>query len=164
MLQNAPSTASAAPSGYDHHSVSSKGIAKVVLGSGAIRKREKFWSEVLYQVLRECLRSASVEIDKPYPDGMTEADVLKKAGLSLELVHARSVLLAAKEFAVLDNLAAGRDAARKASLKDYDRRKRQSEKENRAAAKAKSQSRDLANDNHPADREVRPRTGLCLRG
>jgi hypothetical protein len=46
----APSTASAAPSGYDPPFGSSKGaaIAKVVLRSGAIRKREKYWSEVVY--------------------------------------------------------------------------------------------------------------------
>ena len=45
-------------SGYDNYSVSSKGarIAKVVLRSGALRKREKFWRDLLmeYQALREC--------------------------------------------------------------------------------------------------------------
>src|SRR5258708_3970734 len=66
---------------------------------------------------------------KPYPDGMTEAEVLKKAGLSEELVQARAVLLAADEVAVLEELVASRIAARKASLKDYERRKRLSAKE-----------------------------------
>jgi hypothetical protein len=45
-------------SGYDNYSVSSKGarIAKVVLRSGALRKREKFWRDLLMecQALREC--------------------------------------------------------------------------------------------------------------
>jgi hypothetical protein len=96
--------------------------------------------------------------DKPYPDEMTEADVLKKVGLSEELVQAKAVLLAADNFAVLEKLVANRIAQRKASLKDYERRKRLDAKEKRLAAKAKLQHRDLANDNRPAEREIRQRT------
>jgi hypothetical protein len=47
-------------SGYDNYSVSWKGarIAKVVLRSRALRKREKFWREMAingYQALREAI-------------------------------------------------------------------------------------------------------------
>jgi hypothetical protein len=56
------------PSGYDHYSVSSKGarIAKVVLRSGAIRKREKFWREMAYQALRKYLGSCIGRNRKPF--------------------------------------------------------------------------------------------------
>jgi hypothetical protein len=95
---------------------------------------------------------------KPFPDGMTEAEFLKKVGLSVELVQAKAVLLAADEFSVLDRLVSNRNAARKASLKDYARRKRLDAKEKRLAAKARLQHGDLTNDNRPAEREIRSRT------
>jgi hypothetical protein len=94
---------------------------------------------------------------QPYPDGMTEADLLKKVGLSEELVQAKAVLLAAEEFAIIERLSTNRISQRKASLKDYERGKRQAAKEERLAAKAKLQQRDRANDNRPKEAEVSPR-------
>jgi hypothetical protein len=92
---------------------------------------------------------------KPYPDGMTEAEVFKKIGLSQELVQAKAVVLAADDFVVLERLVANRIAARKASLKDYERRKRLNAKGKRLAAGAKTQHRGVANDNRPGEREIR---------
>jgi hypothetical protein len=92
---------------------------------------------------------------KPYPDGMTEADVLKKVGLSEELIQATAMLSKAEDCAVLEKLAANRIAARKTSLKDYERRKRLDAKQKRLAEGAKSYKHDLANDNRPAEREIR---------
>jgi hypothetical protein len=101
---------------------------------------------------------AAVFARKVYPDGMTEADFLKKVGLSAELVQARSVLMAAEEFSIFERLVSDRINARKTALKEYTRRKRADEKEKRLAAKVKSQHRDLANDNRPSERDVRSRT------
>ena len=88
---------------------------------------------------------------KPYPDEMTEEDVLRKVGLSMELVQAHALLLAAEYLAVVDQLASNRVSARKISLNDYARRRRLVAKEKRLAAKAEMQHRDLANDNRPAE-------------
>jgi hypothetical protein len=93
---------------------------------------------------------------KPYPEGRTEADLLRKIGLSTELVQARALLLAAEGLAVVDRLASNRVSARKTSLKDYTRRKRLDAKEKRLAAKAELQHRDLANDNRPAEHRNKP--------
>jgi hypothetical protein len=88
-------------------------------------------------------------LEGTYPDGMTEADVLKKMGLSPELVQAHGVLFAAEHLAVVERLASNRVAARRVSLKDYARRKRLEAKDKRLAAKNEMQHRDLANDNRP---------------
>jgi hypothetical protein len=93
---------------------------------------------------------------KPYPDEMTEADVLRKVGLSIELVQAHALLLAAEYLGVVDRLASNRVSARKTSLKDYARRKRLDAKEKRLVAKAELQHRDLANDNRPAEHRNKP--------
>jgi hypothetical protein len=93
---------------------------------------------------------------KPYPDEMTETDVLRKIGLSTGVVQAHAVLLAAEYLAVVDQLASNRVSARKTSLKDYARRKRLDAKEKRLAAKAELQHRDLANDNRPAEHRNKP--------
>jgi hypothetical protein len=90
---------------------------------------------------------------KPYPDGMTEAEVLKKMGLSKELVQARALLQAAEDLAVVNRLASSRVAARKASLKDYARRKRLEAKERRLADKVKLQQ---SNDNEPTEHRKKP--------
>jgi uncharacterized damage-inducible protein DinB len=87
---------------------------------------------------------------KPYPNGTTEADVLKKLGLNPELVQAEAYLRAAKRIAVLDQLASNRIAARRASTKEYSRRKRLEAKVERSETK-KKQPADLANDNRPAE-------------
>jgi hypothetical protein len=94
---------------------------------------------------------------QPYPDGMTEADFLKTVGLSEELVQAKAVLLAAEDFAIIERLSTNRISQRKASLKDYERGKRQAAREERLAAKAKLQQRDRANDNRPKEAAVSPR-------
>jgi hypothetical protein len=94
-------------------------------------------------------------LEGKYPDGMTEADILKKVDLSEELIQATAMLWKAEDCAVLGKLAANRIAARKASLKDYERRKRLGAKEKRLAEGAKSYKHDLANDNRPAEREIR---------
>jgi hypothetical protein len=91
-----------------------------------------------------------------YPDEMTETDVLRKIGLSTGLVQAHAVLLASEYLAVVDQLASNRISARKASLKDYARRKRLDAKDKRLAAKAELQHRDLANDNRPAEHRNKP--------
>jgi hypothetical protein len=88
---------------------------------------------------------------KRYPDEMTEADVLKKVGLSVELVQAHALLMAEDYLAVVDRLASNRISARKISLKDYTRRKQLDAKAKRLAAKAELQHRDRANDNRPAE-------------
>jgi hypothetical protein len=75
---------------------------------------------------------------KPYPDEMTEAEVLKKVGLGEDLIQARSFLGAAQKIGILDQFIASRIASRKALLKDRDRRKRQAAKDERLAAKEKS--------------------------
>jgi hypothetical protein len=93
---------------------------------------------------------------KPFPDEMTEAEVLRKVGLSMELLQAHALLLAAEGLAVVDRLASNRVSARKTTLKDYARRKRLDAKERRLAAKAELQHRDLANDNRPAERQNKP--------
>jgi hypothetical protein len=80
---------------------------------------------------------------KPYPDDMTEAEVLEKVGLSEDLIQARSFLGAAQKIGVLDQFISSRIATRKALLKDRDRRKRQAVKDERQAAK----------DGRPAARE-----------
>jgi hypothetical protein len=90
----------------------------------------------------------------PNPDGLTEAEVLRKIGLSTELVQAHALILAAEDLAVVERLASNRVSARKTALKDYARRKRLDAKEKRLAAKAKPQQQNLANDNQPA---VRPK-------
>jgi ribosomal protein L12E/L44/L45/RPP1/RPP2 len=96
---------------------------------------------------------------KPYPNGMTEADVLKKVGLNTDLLQARALLRAAKGVAVVDQLASNRVAARRASAKEYARRKRFEAKEKRLEAKTiekRSETKrklqaDLANDNRMAE-------------
>jgi hypothetical protein len=93
---------------------------------------------------------------KPYPDEMTESEVLRRVGLSAGLVQAHAVLLAAEYLSVVDQLASNRVSARKASLKDYARHKRLDAKEKRLAAKAELQHRDLANDNRPAEHRNKP--------
>jgi hypothetical protein len=86
---------------------------------------------------------------KPYPDDMTEADVLRRVGLSLELVQAHAFLMAEDYLAVVDRLASNRISARKTALNAYARRKRLDAK--RLAAKAELQHPDRANDNRPAE-------------
>jgi hypothetical protein len=93
---------------------------------------------------------------KRYPDEMTEKDVLRKVGLSVELVQAHALLLATEYLAVVDQLVSNRVSARKTSLKDYERRKQLDVKEKRLAAKAELQHRDLANDNRPAEHRNKP--------
>jgi hypothetical protein len=93
---------------------------------------------------------------KPYPDDMTEADVLKKVGLSVELVQAHALLMSEDYLAVVDRLASNRISARKSSLNGYERRKRLDAKEKRLAAKAELQHRDRANDNRQAEHRNRP--------
>jgi hypothetical protein len=95
-------------------------------------------------------------VEKRAAETMTDGEVYKKIGLSEELVQARSVLLAADNYSVLCRLVSNRIAARKATLKDYARRKRMEAKDARLSAKAKLQHRNLANDNRPAERETKP--------
>lgn len=61
---------------------------------------------------------------EPYPDGMTTKDVLKKVGLSLELLQANAVLMAQEEIPHLERLIEKRIATRNARLNDLHRRKR----------------------------------------
>ena len=86
--------------------------------------------------------NVNTEISSP---GIGMHVLLNHLGINRELVQATSVLLAAHNFAILDRLMSTQIAARKAALKDYERRKRLAEKEKRLAARAKRQV--LANDN-----------------
>ena len=58
------------------------------------------------------------------PDGMTEAEALKKAGLSLVLRQATTVIMAQEDIPQFERLIDNRVKARTTRLKEYGRRKK----------------------------------------
>jgi hypothetical protein len=70
--------------------------------------------------------------DEAYSNALTQAEVLKKVGHSIELLQAHSVQMAHADLPLFERLIANRIATRKAHLKDYERRKRSRAKRNRS--------------------------------
>lgn len=86
-------------------------------------------------------RKAIENFEQGTRDGLGESALLKKLGIDSSAVEAHAVLLAANDYLILDKLVASRTAARRAGVKDYQRRKRAALKAKRAAADAKLKRR-----------------------
>jgi hypothetical protein len=74
-------------------------------------------------------------------NGMAEAEMFKKSGLSYSAVEAHAVLLAGKSLLVLQDLVSRRDATRNALL-EASRKKRAAKKKRLAAKEKKRAAKD----------------------
>jgi hypothetical protein len=126
------------------------------------RKAIKFLTASRFEYVSEKSDDWFESLEGKYPDGLTEADVFKKMGLSVELVNARALLQTQEDVAVVERMAANRVATRKASLRDYERRKRLDAKRKRLTAKADLKQQSRAGQKGSTESHVK--LGKKLRG